>query len=54
MSEHTGSPWVCADCGKEHPFPSLARACESRHERDRLAAASARVLAVDGARPAVP
>ena len=37
MGEHSGSPWVCGECGKEHPVPSLARACESRHERERQA-----------------
>ena len=24
-------PYQCADCGVEHPVPSLARDCEDRH-----------------------
>ncbi len=41
MSNHIPDPWVCAECGKEHPVPSLARACERLHQRDRAPATTA-------------
>ncbi|MBO9553937.1 hypothetical protein [Cellulomonas sp.] len=42
MSNQSPDPWVCAECGKEHPVPSLARACERLHQRERALTASAR------------
>ena len=40
MTDHSTNPWICAECGKEHTVPSLARACESRHQRERFAPAT--------------
>jgi hypothetical protein len=41
------NPWTCLVCGKEHVDPAMARACESRHERD----AALRVHARSGPQP---
>jgi hypothetical protein len=34
MHAQPPNPWKCLVCGKEHADPAMARACESRHERD--------------------
>ena len=28
------SAWTCKHCGRRYPVPSMARACEQRHEEE--------------------
>jgi len=53
MTDHSANPWVCSTCGKEHTVPSLARACESLHDRQRLEPARRAPFPAEGPRAAV-